>query len=162
MDRYLDQVTSGPMFLRQEVIAELIITSLFKGAELGHYCLGAFVVMANHVHTLLWPLVAPSLLLKSIKGFTAREANRILGRTGEPFWQRESYDHCVRNDREWDSIARYIEENPVKAGMAESAEAYAWSSANERWRERVHTSVNAARTSACATSTGGYSAGRKD
>jgi len=139
------------MYLRQEAIAEIVIASLFKGAELGQYYLGAFAVMANHVHVLLWPLVAPSLLLKSLKGFTAREANRILCRTGEPFWQRESYDHCVRDEKGWGRICAYIEENPVTAGLVGSAEEYVWSSANVRWRGRVHTSVNAARTSACAT-----------
>ena len=36
-------------------------------------------------------------LMKSLKGASAREANRVLGRTGEPFWQKESYDHWVRN-----------------------------------------------------------------
>ena len=49
--------------------------------------LGAFAVMANHVHVLLLPLISPSRLLKSLKGYTAHEANRILGRTGEPFWR---------------------------------------------------------------------------
>jgi REP element-mobilizing transposase RayT len=154
MDRYMDGVTSGPMFLRQEAIAELVIASLFKGVELGQYHLGAFAVMANHVHVLLLPVVAPSLLLKSLKGFTARGANLILGRTGEQFWQRESYDHWVRDEREWERILAYIEDNPVKAGLVGSAEKYAWSSAHERWRGRVHTSVNAARMSACATNTG--------
>jgi hypothetical protein len=31
--------------------------------------------------------------MKSLKGASAREANRVTGRTGEPFWQKESYDH---------------------------------------------------------------------
>ena len=93
--------------------------------------------MPNHVHVLLLPKVNPSQLLKSLKGSTAREANRLLNRTGEPFWQRESYDHWVRNTQEWDKIARYIETNPVKAGLAKTPEEYRWSS--------VHTSVNAAR-----------------
>jgi REP element-mobilizing transposase RayT len=153
-DRYLDRATSGPTFLKREAIADLLVASLFKGVELGQYHLGAFAVMANHVHLLLLPVVAPSLLLKSIKGVTARGANIILGRTGEQFWQRESYGHWVRDDREWERILAYIEENPVKAGLVGSAEEYAWSSAHEKWRERVHTNVNAARTSACATSTG--------
>jgi putative transposase len=104
--------------------------------------------MANHVHVLLRPLVSPSQLLKSLKGSTAREANRLLNRTGEQFWQRESYDHWVRNQAEWDRIARYIERNPVKAGLVSRIEDYEWSSANG-----VHMSVNAARTSACATAT---------
>jgi type I restriction enzyme R subunit/putative DNA methylase len=141
------------MFLRQDAIAGLVIESLFKGIELGHYQLGAFVVMSNHVHVLLLPLASPSKLLKALKGYTAYQANRLLGRTGEQFWQRESYDHWVRDDREWSKIAAYIEDNPVKAGIVVRSDDYLWSSAHEQWRERVHTSVNAARMSACATVT---------
>src|SRR5437762_1430790 len=52
-----------------------------------------------------------------MKGFTARQANLILNRTGEPFWQAESYDHWVRNEPEYFRIAASIENNPVKAGL---------------------------------------------
>jgi hypothetical protein len=53
----------------------------------------------------------------------------LLGRTGQPFWQAESYDHSVRDDRESNRIKGYIENNPVKAGLVASAEDYPWSSA---------------------------------
>jgi putative transposase len=129
IDRQLDQARSGPVFLRQEPIARLVLDSLMLGADLGHYQLGPYVVMANHVHVLLLPLVPPSQLLKSLKGSTAREANRLLGRTGEPFWQRESYDHWVRGEEEWNRIAAYIENNPVKAGLVAHPEDFPWSSA---------------------------------
>ena len=125
------------MFLRQDAIAQLVVNSLFRGVELGHYQMGAFVIMANHVHVLLLPRISPSRLLKSLKGFTAREANRSLGRTGEPFWQRESYDHWVRDSAEFSRIAAYIERNPLKAGLVQRAEEYGWSSANPRWRVRL-------------------------
>jgi putative transposase len=151
MDRYMDRASSGPVFLKQEAIAQLVADSLFRGVGLGHYKIAAFVVMANHVHLLLLPLIPASQLLKALKGCTAREANRLLERTGEHFWQRESYDHFVRDDAEFSRIIAYIENNPVKAGLVCSPEDYVWSSANERWKERVHMSVNAARTSACAT-----------
>jgi putative transposase len=141
VDRYLDGGTTGPVHLRNEAIATLVIESLFRGAGLGQYQLGPFVIMANHVHLLLLPSISPSLLLKSLKGVTAREANRLLDRTGEQFWQRESYDHWVRNDAEWSRIASYIERNPVKAGLVEKEEDYPWSSANSRWSKSVHTSV---------------------
>jgi REP element-mobilizing transposase RayT len=153
IDRYLDTARVGPTFLRQEAVATLVIESLFRGEDLNHYRLGAFVIMANHVHVLLLPSVSASLLLKSLKGATAREANRLLHRTGEQFWQRESYDHWVRSETEWNRIAAYIENNPVKAGLVSRVEEYPWSSANARWSGSVHTSVNAARKSACATST---------
>jgi len=152
LDRQLDMARAGPMFLRQDAIANLVVESLHRGAEHGDYELASFVVMANHVHVLLLPKVPPSRLLKSLKGCTAREANRLLGRTGEPFWQRETYDHWVRDGREWERIKFYIENNPVKAGVVSRAEEYRWSS---EWNQvRADTAVGAARTSACATTPG--------
>jgi REP element-mobilizing transposase RayT len=132
MDRRLDAAADGPLYLRQERIAETVIASLRRGVELGHYRLGAWVLMANHVHAHLLPLVPPPRLLQSLKGATAREANRILGRSGETFWQAESYDHWVRDEREMERIAAYIESNPVQAGLAARPEDYVWSSARER------------------------------
>jgi len=64
-----------------------------------------------------------------VKGYTAYEANRILGRKGAAFWQHESYDHWVRNEQEYSQIVRYIEFNPVSAGLAGSIEEWVWSSA---------------------------------
>jgi len=55
------------------------------------------------------------------------EANLLLGRTGA-FWQHESYDHWVRNEREFNRIVAYIEENPVSAGLRLRSR-LAWSSA---------------------------------
>ena len=61
------------------------------------YELQAWAVMPNHVHLLMLPHAAPPQITHWIKGRTAREANLLLERTGEPFWQDESYDHWVRN-----------------------------------------------------------------
>jgi putative transposase len=72
MDRQLDSAPAGPMYLRQPAIAQLVVESIRKGEQLGHYELYAFAVMANHVHILVHPLVDPSRLLKSLKGATAR------------------------------------------------------------------------------------------
>jgi putative transposase len=144
----MDNPRRGPLYLQQPEIAQLVVTSIHKGVELGHYELGAYVVMANHVHLLIRPLVPPDHLLRSLKGATAREANRLLGRTGEPFWQKESYDHWVRNHAEFLKIRAYIEVNPVKAGLVLRPEDFRWSSAG------VEMSLDAARTSAYATSGG--------
>src|ERR1035437_7704706 len=101
----------------------------YAADQLRQFDLHAGVVMPNHVHVLLTPSIAASRWLQAVKGFSAREANKILGRTGEPFWQAESYDHWVRNDGEFQKIVAYIEENPVGAGLAASADDYRWSSA---------------------------------
>ena len=50
-------------------------------------------------------------------------------RTGEPFRRPESYDHLVQNEREFERIVAYIENNPVTAGLANRPEEFAWSSA---------------------------------
>jgi REP element-mobilizing transposase RayT len=151
MDRELDAARTGPVYLAQAPIARLLLDSLHRGILLGHYDLGAYVIMSNHVHLLLFPKIPPARLLQSLKGAIAREANRVLGRTGEPFWQPESYDHWVRDDAEGQRIARYIENNPVKAGLVARAEDYRWSSASQL-PHSTETSLGAAETSLCATS----------
>jgi hypothetical protein len=52
-----------------------------------------------------------------VKGFSARECNKILGRAGEPFWQSESFDHWIRDQAEFERVRLYIENNPVRAGL---------------------------------------------
>ena len=94
------------MWLRQPEVARTVVTGIEKGVELGHYDLHAYVVMGNHVHLLITPRIDPGVLMKSLKGASAREANRLLGRTGSPFWQKESYDHWVRNGPEFESRTR--------------------------------------------------------
>jgi putative transposase len=124
MDQYLDSTRTGPMYLGQPAVAQVIVNSILRGSEIGHYDLHAYVVMANQVHLLVLPRISPSRLLQSLKGPTARDANKILGRTGQPFWQEESYDHWVRDAAERTRIAWYIENNPVKAGLASQPQAY--------------------------------------
>src|SRR5208337_2518721 len=71
MDRLLDQARSGPMFLRQPEIAQLVLASIDYGGEIGHYELHAFVIMSNHVHLLLTPHLSVPKLLCSLKAATA-------------------------------------------------------------------------------------------
>ena len=71
----------------------MIVEALrYNSSGLGHYCLHAFAVMPNHVHLLATPAVELPRLTKSLKGITAKRANALLGTTGRPFWQAESYD----------------------------------------------------------------------
>ena len=131
MDRCLDEARSGPTWLKRPEIAQIVVDTLNYGADkLRYYDLHSYVVMPNHVHVLLSPLTTPSRLLQSVKCFSAREANKALARSGEPFWQSESYDHWVRDATEFERIRRYIEENPVRAGLAAKPEEYSRSSAS--------------------------------
>lgn len=129
VDRLLDEARTGPFYLRQPEIADMVVEAIQYSAErLGHYDLHAFVVMANHVHILITPHVPLPTLTQSLKGITARRANSMLASTGSTFWQEESYDHLVRNRREYEKIRNYIEQNPVRAGLVAEANEYRWSS----------------------------------
>ena len=129
MDRLLDQPVCGPVFLQQPDIAGMVVDALHHGQDrFRRYDLHAFVVMSNHVHVLVTPHVDGKKWLGPLKGFTAHEANRILGRSGR-FWQDESYDRLVRDDTEFQRVLRYIENNPVSAGICASPEEFLWSSA---------------------------------
>jgi putative transposase len=125
MDRYLDTAREGPQWLRKPEIAKIVEDSL----SVASCDLHAYVIMPNHVHVLLTPKIALPRLMQSIKGKSAREANRALGISGQPFWQHESYDHLVRTPEEFTKIKSYIDNDPVKAGLAVTPEAYRWSGA---------------------------------
>ena len=60
------------------------------------------------------PFLEPACVMtQTLKGYTSRDANRLLRRTGEPFWEAESYDHWVRDGRELERIRdKYREQTP--------------------------------------------------
>ncbi|MGC1617765.1 MAG: transposase [Candidatus Acidiferrum sp.] len=132
MDSILDKATSGPFWLRDFTVARCVTDAIHLGSQkLNFYALHAFVVMPNHVHLLITPKVPLSRVTNGLKGVTARNANAILRRTGQHFWQDESFDHWVRNPAQFDRIRAYIESNPVTAGLAKNPKAWLWSSANQ-------------------------------
>ncbi len=123
----------GACWLSKPEIAHLVAGALrhFIGQR---YELRAWVVMPNHVHAIVWPMPGCTLsaILHSWKSFTSSQANKLLHRTGEAFWQAESFDHWVRDDEECARLVAYVENNPVKAGFCQCPEVWPWSSARER------------------------------
>ncbi len=128
-DRLLAEARSGPFYLRMPAIAQMVIDTVRRGGdEFNQYALHAFVVMPNHVHLLLTLAISLPRITGSIKSVTGRCANEMLHLKG-PFWQKESYDHLVRSSYEFERIRRYIEYNPVAAGLAKQPSDFRWSSA---------------------------------
>jgi putative transposase len=127
----LDAGAVGPNWLSHSEIAFAVRASILKGAaELQHYELISYVIMPNHVHLLIEPLVPIERITRGVKGVSAHFANKLLRRIGKPFWQDESFDHWVRTGAEAEKIIRYIENNPVKAGLVRAPEDWLWSSAS--------------------------------
>ncbi|MBW3670633.1 MAG: transposase, partial [Acidobacteria bacterium] len=89
----------GRCDLARPEIAELVTSSLFHFDQ-ERYRLLSHVLMPNHVHVIVrsdpnWPWWK---ITGSWKSFTARQANRILGRSGS-FWQDDSYDTLIRSKK---------------------------------------------------------------
>ena len=121
-DNFVIKHKKSPSWLSDSMIAEIVKNSLFFRHE-KEYRLICYCIMPNHVHILIKPLLEKkgkpysiTRIMKNHKSFTAVEANKILKRSGR-FWLSGFYDHCVRNQREFFNIIRYILNNPVKAGL---------------------------------------------
>ncbi len=114
-----------------------MVADSLKYHDNNKYHLIAWVIMPNHIHFLATPFENVELrtIAHSIKSYTAHEANKLLNRSGQ-FWQHEPFDRYIRNGKHYSSVIRYIENNPVKAGLCKEPEEWPFSSA--------HTKVQAA------------------
>ena len=120
VDRRFDEALDagyGACHLARPEVAESVFNALqyFEGER---YELIAACVMPNHVHAVFAPLHEHGLadILHSWKSFTSKEANKLLGKTGQ-FWEREYFDRLIRNADELERTVRYVVENPMKAGL---------------------------------------------
>ena len=128
-------IEESPRWLARENIASIVAKQI-HALDGECYRLIAYCIMSNHVHQLIdtadYPAEAASHAgptasypladtMKRLKGHTARHCNLALGRSGA-FWHHESYDHVVRDRKEFERILWYILNNPVKAGLVENWE----------------------------------------
>ncbi len=120
VEAWLDE-GRGSCLLRDPGNATIVGNAL-RHFDAKRYALGPFVVMPNHVHVLFRLLQGHRLesVLKSWKGYTAREINRLAGRSGA-LWQEEYWDRLVRSGPHWQRCARYIRDNPSRARLPEGA-----------------------------------------
>jgi len=102
------------------------------GCQVHAYCL-----MSNHVHILATPgnPEACGAMMHGVAQRYAHYFNKRAARTG-PLWEGRFRSCIVESCRYLLACYRYIELNPVRAGMVSSPEAYAWSSAAANSRIR--------------------------
>ena len=120
-DKILDSAVLGKKYLAVPRIAEICKYTLHypdgKDYKLICYC-----IMPNHIHLVILLLSGNkgiSKIMQSIKRISARKSNLVLNRTGK-FWQDESYDRLVRDDKELYFIIKYVLLNPVNAGLVQN------------------------------------------
>ena len=118
VEKWLDQ-GHGSCILRDGRVARLVRDAMmhFNGER---YDLLAWCVMPNHVHAVLrtYPGRDLSKILLSWKGFTGKKARETLGTVGDgDFWQKEPYDHLVRDEQDLSHHIAYVLQNPLAAGL---------------------------------------------
>ena len=142
IQEYLDKGI-GECWLSNPQIAKMVSESI-DYFDHKRYMNHVFCIMPNHFHWVLSPKceepkenksdLAP--IIHSIKSFTAHRANKILNRTGH-FWSKEYYDHRVTSSEQFEKLVYYVLENPVKAGLCKTWDAWLYTKCSEKIRESL-------------------------
>ena len=134
-DTVLDSGEYGQNHLLEKEIAEICSETLHypDGKD---YELICYTIMPNHVHLVFELLPGNkgiSKIMQSIKRISARKANIILKREGL-FWQDESFDRWIRDDKELYFVIKYVLLNPVKAGLVKDWKDWEFTYCNKNYQ----------------------------
>ena len=116
VEKYLD-AGHGECWLKDGCVA-VVVRDALRHFDSQRYEVCAWCVMPNHVHVVVRPARGYDLpgILHSWKSFTANRINQMLGRSGT-VWQPESYDHLIRDQRDFQHAVAYVLDNPRTAGL---------------------------------------------
>ena len=132
------RTASSRRLFQTDRMATLFVDVLRSYMQAGKFVVHDFVVMRDHVHVLM--TVPGDITLEKamqlIKGGFSFRAKRELGFKGE-VWQRGYSDVRIEDQRSFVEHRKYIHENPVKAGLASSAEEYPYGSAHLKMLKRA-------------------------
>ncbi len=113
------------------VLADIVVEQIVSCRDRGFYKLHAFALMPEHLHVLVTSSDETSIekAMQMIKGGSAHRIG-IERPQAFPIWHRSFHDRWIRDAEQFWNAKSYIEQNPVKAKLVETAHEYAWSSAN--------------------------------
>jgi len=110
VDEYTDISRKGA-YLTGDAL--FLLHHFLRDKEPDFYSLIAFCIMPNHVHLLLKPNVAVPKLMQNVKGGSSKLINELLNKKGS-FWAKNYYDKGIRDQKHFDCVYRYIENNSLK------------------------------------------------
>jgi putative transposase len=119
----------GIAVLQTEQMADLFIDVLRSYMRARRFNVHEFVVMPNHVHVLLsiGPEMSIEKAVQMMKGNFSYRAKKELGYPWE-VWQKGFSEVQITTEASFIHHQEYIDDNPVKAGLARSAEEYPYCS----------------------------------
>jgi putative transposase len=132
------RTAGGRSLFQTERMAQLLIDVLRTYVRAGEFVVHDFVVMPNHMHVLM--TIPGSISLEKaaqlMKGGFSYRAHKELGFASE-IWQRGFSDVRIADAEEFKRHCEYIDQNPVKAGLASSPERYPYGSAHLKEQKRA-------------------------
>lgn len=128
----------GQCYFQAQNEAELFIDVLRTNTLAGKFKVREFVVMPDHFHVLLTVDGNTSIerAMQLIKGGYSFRRNKELGLEGE-IWPPGFSDVRVLDRKSYLAHKKYIDENPVKAGLAKSVGEYPYCSAYLRKKKKA-------------------------
>lgn len=108
---------------RRELFADveavsLVLSQFLRVCRKEQFVILAYCFMPDHVHVLIEGVREDADARKFIVKAKQCSAHAYASRFGQRLWQPFGYEHVLRDDEKVQVVARYIVENPVRAGLA--------------------------------------------
>jgi len=113
----------APLFVREDAVS-LVLLELSRTADAEHFAVIAYCFMPDHLHVLVEGLRADCDLRRLARVFKQRSSFQWKRRVEGDLWQRSYFEHVLRDDEDTFQVARYLLDNPVRAGTVKNPEDY--------------------------------------
>ena len=102
----------------------VVVTQLSRTAHAERFSVIAYCLMPDHIHALVGGTHPAADFREFVRLFKQQSAFRWKRENASTLWQRSYFEHVLRDEEDTIGVAKYILENPVRAGLVERPEAY--------------------------------------
>jgi REP element-mobilizing transposase RayT len=122
-------ILKNNVYIPNDELCQIIINDLNFYRNKFNFSLHGYVVMPDHLHVILTVSDRGNIseVMRDFKSHGSFEINKILKRKGN-FWQEDFYEHCIRNEQDFEEKMNYIHLNPVRANFVNDPADYRYSS----------------------------------
>lgn len=122
---FLTICASGRRRILHRPVVALILTQALEQAHCIHgWMVGRYVIMPDHIHFFCAAAADIKTLPAFVRDWKRWTTRKIQAGTGisAPIWQREFFDHLLRSPHSYTAKWNYVRANPVRAGLAITAD----------------------------------------
>ena len=111
----------APVFITDESAATVLL-DLSRTSQAASFSVVAYCLMPDHIHILTEGTHPASDFREFVRCFKQCSSFGWKKQTGSLLWQRSYFEHVLRDDEDTIGVAKYILENPVRAGLVQRPE----------------------------------------